>query len=826
LSERTPDKAESAAATGRQELRIFVSSPGDVTDERQLVHQVVVDLVAEPLHRDRVMLTLVSWDDPATPLPLLADRTPQQSINRHARPSDCDIVVFIFWSRIGTALPDECRKTDGTKYLSGTEWEFEDAINARPTPDILVYRRNERPAIDLGDPQIAEKREQWGLLEKFFAGFRNPDGSRRHAVAEYNTPSTFADLLKKNLRELIEARLGKPSSAPSRGAIVSAETVVVQPWTLPPYPGLRPFTGEEAALFFGRGQEVDALIALLRDPTRGFLAVVGASGSGKSSLVHAGLLPRLANGAIEGSRDWLLLPSFTPGAHGDDPFLALASELKSKLPARERKPQVEIAKELAEAPHRISAYANTLLVGPPARAAIVVFIDQLEELFTLVDEARRGAFLKLLVHAAKDPRLRILTTLRVDFLSNCAAEPAIEALRQAGTFMLGPPGPAALVDMIRRPAERTGLDFEDGLADTILKDAAPEPGEALPLVAFCLQQLYRRAGHALNVKAYHELGGLQGLVDEVAQEALREVREDEREDLDASLEQLFRALVHVSADGKAVRRRASRDQLTAAPGLVPRLVETLVRGGLLVVEGGESRATIALTHGVLIDRWSALREWLERSRARMRALQGLRKMLAAALAALADDHRSVRVRAAKALGRIGPAVAEAVPALIHALSDIDDDVRGAAAEALGRIGPAAAGTVLRADRGAVREPGAGVTGSVLATGENITATVTFSGSDAAERQRVLEALAAIDAGLARLSGSKAPVAKMLADAAVQAAKKDKPNKDEIGGFLDTALKTAREAAEPAELAAKLAPHVQTVAHWLGGQWASLMTLLT
>jgi hypothetical protein len=105
--------------------------------------------------------------------------------------------------------------------------------------------------------------------------------------------------------------------------------------------------------------------------------------------------------------------------------------------------------------------------------------------------------------------------------------------------------------------------------------------------------------------------------------------------------------------------------------------------------------------------------------------------------------------------------------------------------------------------------------------------VTFGGSDAAERRRVLEALAAVQAELAQLSGPKAPVVKTLAEAAVvgEAAKKEEPSKDEIGGFLDTALKTAREGAEFAGVAAKLAPHVRTAADWLGGQWTTLMGLL-
>jgi len=121
--------------------------------------------------------------------------------------------------------------------------------------------------------------------------------------------------------------------------------------------------------------------------------------------------------------------------------------------------------------------------------------------------------------------------------------------------------------------------------------------------------------------------------------------------------------------------------------------------------------------------------------------------------------------------------------------------------------------------------GGHVTGSALSSGQNIKATVVFAGPDGAERERVLEALSAIQAELARLTGPKAPAANTLAGAAVDAVKTVEPSKDEIGGFLDSALKTARETAEFASVATKLAPHVGTVANWLGGQWQNLASLL-
>ena len=193
-------------------------------------------------------------------------------------------------------------------------------------------------------------------------------------------------------------------------------------------------------------------------------------------------------------------------------------------------------------------------------------------MFALADEGHRRDFIELLARAADDPRLRVLATLRADFLPQGMADPVLAPLLQAGTFPLGPPGSAALTDMIRRPAEQAGLVLEEGLADAILRDAGGDPGEALPLVAFCLEELYRQHGaeRRLTLDAYRAMDGLRGAISRRASELLDDFRKAEGADLDAALPQLFRALVHVDAAGKAARRRASRDALWVAPAPVPR----------------------------------------------------------------------------------------------------------------------------------------------------------------------------------------------------------------------------------------------------------------
>src|SRR3954447_17345181 len=189
----------------RRVFRVFLSSPGDVTDERALARHLLKDeLPYEAFLRGRVMFEPVSWDDPAAPVPMLADQTPQDTVNgSRPRPSECDFVVVILWSRLGTPLPKEHCKTDGGRYLSGTEWEYEDALKATPRPDILVYRRTDKILLDADDPDPAAKLAQREQVKLFFARFRSPNGSLRGGITEYNTPSAFADRLKKDLWELL-----------------------------------------------------------------------------------------------------------------------------------------------------------------------------------------------------------------------------------------------------------------------------------------------------------------------------------------------------------------------------------------------------------------------------------------------------------------------------------------------------------------------------------------------------------------------------------------------------------------------------------------------
>ncbi|MDZ4767706.1 MAG: ATP-binding protein, partial [Chloroflexota bacterium] len=602
-------------------IRIFLSSPGDVADERRAARLVIDRLRADPLLRGQVDLDAIAWDDPDAATPMLATMTPQEAINRGlAKPSDCDIVIVIFWGRMGTPLPPVYAKPDGERYLSGTEWEYWDAVDASRAaadglPLVVVYRRDGAPATPFDDPEYDKKREQWERVQTFFASFVNADGSLQQGYNRHTSTEDFARQIEVHLKNLIKQVIDvqtRREQAPASPTVAAPPSAPL--WEGSPFPGLRAFTPDDEPIYFGRGGETDALLERLRG--RRVVAVVGASGSGKSSLVGAGLLPRLAANSIEGSKDWLLPDAvgdqavrqwrglrFTPGEVNDNPFDALAAKL---APLIGRVPR-EVASELAAEPTGVTALIAAALANRPAWAEALLFVDQFEELYTLCAAHHRAPFVALLTAVAESTRARAVLTLRADFYARCVEDAALAALLEAGTFPLAAPGQAALYQMITRPAERAGLDFEEGLAEHILDDTGDDPG-ALALLAYALDRLYDQSmgKTTLTLQDYQAVGGVQGAIGEQAEDAFARLSAAAQ----GAFASVFRELVEVDERGEPTRRRAMLDPLTADEG-ARTLIDRLTDQRLLVTSRIAAGAVVEVAHEALLRSWDRLRLWID-----------------------------------------------------------------------------------------------------------------------------------------------------------------------------------------------------------------------
>ncbi|MDH6213241.1 hypothetical protein [Streptomyces pseudovenezuelae] len=362
-----------------------------------------------------------------------------------------------------------------------------------------------------------------------------------------------------------------------------------------PYPGLARFETGEGEHFHGRD---DLIAELLRLTGRSrFAAVVGASGSGKSSLLRAGLIPALREpgGAVPGERAGVAPGEHAggvPGEHEGVAFRPAAIRLLTPGPHPAR------THEALFTPH--DSPGDTLLV-----------VDQFEEVFTLcAGSAERARFLGQLLRAA-DPtsRLRVLLAVRADFYGRCAEHgPLAEALRDA-TLLAGPMTARGLREAVVRPAAACRLVVERALTARIVADVADEPG-GLPLMAHALREVWRRrTGKTLTLAAYEAVGGVHGAVAHTAEETYARCTPAEA----AAVRALLLRLVNPGEGTEDTRRPARRAELDADE-TTAHVLEHLVRARLLTVDGD----TVDLAHEALIGAWPRLRAWIDEDRERLR----------------------------------------------------------------------------------------------------------------------------------------------------------------------------------------------------------------
>ncbi|MBK8021959.1 MAG: TIR domain-containing protein [Chloroflexi bacterium] len=384
-----------------------------------------------------------------------------------------------------------------------------------------------------------------------------------------------------------------------------------------PFRGLEAFNEVDAFFFTGRDDDVARLSARVSDGARTrLLAVVGASGSGKSSLVRAGLLPIL-RAAHPDWRSVIMVPSSTPR----EALADVLHELTGKDDLRER---------LRAGPHALDDLAAEVMAGTRDDAHLIIFIDQFEEVFTQTPPDEQHHFLELLLHAIMQPRGRVfvLFTMRADFFDRLSATPALAALVRDNLDIATDMTLAQLRMAIEQPARRAGVTYEPGLVDVILEDVNAQPG-SLPLLQFALQKLFdERAdgSRVMTLEAYRAMGGVQGGLARTA-DGVYDALPDADKDV---LRRVMLRLVEVG-DSAVTRRRVSAHDLTlthVAPGQVDEVLARLTdRDARLLVASvppEEIRAqqpgtvTYEISHEALITGWKLLAGWIETNRADLR----------------------------------------------------------------------------------------------------------------------------------------------------------------------------------------------------------------
>ncbi|MBV8970361.1 MAG: PQQ-binding-like beta-propeller repeat protein, partial [Verrucomicrobia bacterium] len=570
---------------------------------------------------------------------------------------------------------------DGSEPRSGSEYEIAWARAQRQKtpgkPALQIYRNLSRPNPPLDPPEKREQFfQQWDLLKDFFETWeRDSQGQFIGAFNNYVDLEKFEELFREHFRDFLLTQVSE-----QRQQQWITQRARIRRWKENPFRGLQVFDFEHAAVFVGRTLAVDGVLSALMQQIqagRPFVLVLGASGSGKSSLVRAGVLPLLIQpGVIEGVELWRRAV-MRPGAAGSqgDVFDALAAALLADeaLPGladlESKQPVKDLADELRANPEGVadrvkdklnqisseyclrqeqrlrelesnfrhqqreadaaSAQLQLQKLQPP-RTRLVLVIDQLEELFTSgFSEALQSKFISAFSVLVRGGRVFGLTTLRNDFYARYQEfDDLVELAKPAGKYDLRPPTPEEIGQMIRLPAETAGVHFEADpqigqRLDEALRDVAAATPESLPLLEHVLSLLYEkqvaRGDDLLRWSDYRELGELKGALAKHAEAVFSALHPDAQNTFPV----VMRYLVTLGQGEEEVPNRRTvpyRDLVGSgnhaeAKTAAQGFVDLFVEKRLLVADTDpQGKVTVSVAHEALLREWQRVREWLSENR--------------------------------------------------------------------------------------------------------------------------------------------------------------------------------------------------------------------
>ncbi|HEX7808938.1 MAG TPA: hypothetical protein VF608_09440, partial [Thermoanaerobaculia bacterium] len=350
--------------------------------------------------------------------------------------------------------------------------------------------------------------------------------------------------------------------------------------SLCPYVGLNSFHESDSSRFFGRKQIVTVALETIR--THGFLALLGPSGSGKSSIALGGVIPALKANGLEGSGAWRFVPAIVPGT---EPLKNLNAAFGGSRPS--------------------------------ASETAVITIDQFEELFTLTDDlSTREAFVKELLSLHKAGHV-LIVTMRSDYDSRLATTGDLQTLFERGDVRATPLTAAELREAIEEPAKLIGLKFESGVVDALIRDVLGEPA-ALPLLQFTLWKLWQSRDHnRITLAAYRRIGGGRASLANSANALYEDFIQQDRDTMRRLLLRMVRPAAGAEVTSNRVRI-AELLQIGDDPTRVQRVIDKLVASRLVRITGEDQ---IEVAHEALIRNWPLLVSWLEHKKAEMLELQ-------------------------------------------------------------------------------------------------------------------------------------------------------------------------------------------------------------
>ncbi len=506
---------------------------------------------------------------------------------------DMDLIIAIIWHNLGY----EENNTGNIDFLLNKAKSFESA-NEFLKAKLLLYNRIDKFSPDLQEPCYEQIKRSYESTIDFFKNINYTD------ITKYEK-GDFESQFELDLRRFLYHLL---ATHPTNG-----KQRIIQKNIINPFKGLHQYSGDDAHLFVGRRQQIDDLVYKIQEMNlHGMLMILGASGSGKSSLIRAGLFHRLLRlEAVPGSNKWKIIeisiskiePEYFSKEILDPVINAAIIDGNGKLKS-------ELRRKLLESKD-IGTLASNILGNDAAKGKVILFIDQFEEMFTLVKEENdRAAFMAVLLKIAQSEQFIILMAMRNDYYHKCSEYSEFQKLLDNNTYTVLPPEDSALRRIISYPVHASGLRFEDeNLAATIFNDVNKSAG-ILPLLSYAMFQLVENKNpqNILTLSAYKQLGGIEGIIQKQAATAIKPYKSGVNFQNNFSF--LFRKLITISENDEPTKKIAEYEEDKWDSG-VREILDALIEQRLLFTDKTPTGKTvIQITHEALLSNWSTLRDWI------------------------------------------------------------------------------------------------------------------------------------------------------------------------------------------------------------------------
>lgn len=588
-----------------KKIRIFISSPSDVQFERNIARKVINDL--NLMFSEYVKLEVLMWED----FPLSASSTFQEGIDYFLTSEPIDIAVFILWSRLGTPLCSKFLKKDGTPYKSGTEYEFDLMMRLcedtqHPNRILTYVKQDERHTATKNFSELRELIRQKDSLESFLKEyFRDEETNSNYAYLTFGQNKSFEQVFTIHVKNAIKDIIG--------------EVKELKEWEGNPYVGLNSYEYEQQSIFWGRKQIVHdtasrLICADVDNDYKRSMIVLGASGSGKSSFVKAGLLPFFCNNDVS-SYDYVII---TPSMFAGRVYQGILDILVEKYAFLYGHPFIQELKEGITDVTNFNYLSYALDNNP--KSDCILYIDQFEELFSdnQITEKERQMVLLLLRGLINTHKIYVFMSMRSDFYNRFSLYPQMTQIKEDCLLVdLPVMGITEITEIVEEPARKACLHWEIddmgvGLNRRVIKDASHI--KDLPLIEFALSELYlaRNDKDVLTIKSYEQIGGLQGAIVNYANRIYSELNDNEK----SAFEDILGFIVTESSSTKGtyVRKTSHREDVEKTPEHKS-VIQKMLNARLFVAgKDANGKPTITVTHEVLLKSWPIIALWIEKEK--------------------------------------------------------------------------------------------------------------------------------------------------------------------------------------------------------------------